>query len=401
MVKEWLDHGNAYRTRPDHLELTLYRQTEGGQREKITDRSPKVQKSAGNQWVYTWKDMPVYDVEEQAPTVAEGARLLGAAYVCLENQPVKLTNDQGKLTNYLKKETDLMGRKTWNDGQYAGRPTTVQLHLYRQADGESTWEEVTGAMPVWYRNSDDTWSFVYERISRTNASGAEYRYKVEEEVPKDYQVYYSKDSDGNQVFLENVGDGSLTLTKEVTGSGGELFREFHFTITVGTLPDGSKLPDGVYGEVSFRDGKAAITLKSGESVRADHLPGMVSYTVTEEEANLDRYRTTSEADQGVIQPFAVTEVKFTNSRTSDDKDRPVKPSPANTTTTGYGPGAIPGPAQTEQVDDDQSKKPENHIGLWVIPKTGDETPILRDILILAAAVVVLAVLLIFRKKKKK
>ena len=410
VVKEWLDHGNAYKTRPDHLELTLYRQTEGGLREKITDRSPEVKKSAGNQWVYTWKDMPVqdvdgnpytYDVEEQAPKVAEGARLLGAAYVCLENQPVKLTNDQGKLTNYLKKETDLVGRKTWNDGQYAGRPTTVQLHLYRQADGESTWEEVTGAMPVWYRNSDDTWSFVYERISRTNASGAEYRYKVEEEVPKDYRVSYSKDSDGNQVLLENVGDGSLTLTKEVTGSGGEPFREFHFTITVGTLPDGSKLPDGVYGEVSFRDGKAAITLKSGESIRADHLPGMVSYTVTEEEANLDRYRTTSEADQGVIQPFVVTEVKFTNSRTSDDKDRPVKPSPANITTTGYGPGAIPGPAQTEQVDADQSKKPENHIGLRVLPKTGDETPILRDILIMAAAVAVLAVLLIFRKKKKK
>ncbi len=409
VVKEWLDHGNAYKTRPDHLELILYRQTEGGHREKITDRSPKVQKSAGNQWVYTWKDMPIqdvngnpytYDVEEQAPTVAEGARLLDASYVCLENQPVKLANDQGKLTNYLKKETDLVGRKTWNDGQYAGRPTTVQLHLYRQADGESTWEEVTGAMPVWYRNSDDTWSFVYEKISRTNASGAVYRYKVEEEVPKDYRVYDSKDSDGNQVFLENVGDGSLTLTKEVTGSGGEQSREFHFTITVGTLPDGSRLPDGVYGEVSFRDGKAEITLKSGESVRADHLPGMVSYTVTEEEANLDRYRTTSEADQGVIQPFAVTKVKFTNSRTSDDKDRPVKPFPADTTTTGNDPGAISGPAQTERADD-QNKKSENRIGLWGIPKTGDETPILKNILILAAAVVVLAVLLIFRKKKKK
>ena len=410
VVKEWLDHGNAYKTRPDHLELILYRQTEGGHREKITDQSPEVKKSAGNQWVYTWKDMPVQDVdgnpytdevEEQAPTVAEGARLLDASYVCLENQPVKLTNDQGKLTNYLKKETDLVGRKTWNDGQYAGRPTTVQLHLYRQADGESTWEEVTGAMPVWYRNSDDTWSFVYEKISRTNGSGAVYRYKVEEEVPKDYRLYDSKDSDGNQVFLENVGDGSLTLTKEVTGSGGEPFREFHFTITVGTLPDGSNLPDGVYGEVSFRDGKAEITLKSGESVRADHLPGMVSYTVTEEEANLDRYRTTSEADQGVIQPFAVTEVKFTNSRTSDDKDHPVKPFPANTTTTGYDSGAISGPALTEQADDDQNEKLKNRIGLRVIAKTGDETPILRDILILAAAVAVLAVLLIFRKKKKK
>ena len=169
---------------------------------------------------------------------------------------------------------------------------------------------------------------------------------------------------------------------------------------MGTLPDGSRLPDGVYGEVSFRDGKAEITLKSGESVRADHLPGMVSYTVTEEEANLDRYRTTSEADQGVIQPFAVTKVKFTNSRTSDDKDRPVKPFPANTTTTGNDPGAISGPAQTERADD-RNKKPENRIGLWGIPKTGDETPILKNILILAAAVVVLAVLLIFRKKKKK
>ena len=102
----------------------------------------------------------------------------------------------------------------------------------------------------------------------------------------------------------------------------------------------------------------------------------------------------------MIQPFAVLEVKFTNSRTSDDKDRPVKPFPANTTTTGSDPGAISGPAQTEQADD-QSEKPENYIGLRVIAKTGDETPILRDILILAAAVAVLAVLLIFRKKKKK
>lgn len=64
------------------------------------------------------------------------------------------------------------------------------------------------------------------------------------------------------------------------------------------------------------------------------------------------------------------------------------------------PGALPGPAQTEQADDDQSKKPENHIGLWVTQKQG-RNPNPEGILIMAAAVAALAVLLIFRKKKKK
>ncbi len=408
VVKEWLDHSNAYKTRPDELYLILYRQIEGGVREQITDQSPEVKKSAGNQWIYTWKDMPIQDVdgnpyqyfvEEQTPSVAADAKVQGASYVCLENQPLQLADDQGKLTNYLKKETDLVGRKIWNDGQYAERPSELQLRLYRQADGESSWEELTGAEPVWYQNSDDTWSFVYENLSRTNSDGAIYHYKVEERVPDHYRVYYSNDDDGNRVLLENIGDGSLTLTKKVTGSGGELNREFHFTITMGTLPDGSKLPDGIYGDVSFTDGQAEVTLKNGQSVRIDHLPGMMSYTVVEEEANLYRYRTTSVAEQGVIEPFAVAEVLFTNARTAEDKDRPVKPNTNTSTTTNpSGPGIIT--EETITTEDRDGKTPGDTPYREIV-KTGDETPIMRSILIFAAAVAALIVLLIFRKKKKK
>ena len=408
VVKEWLDHSNAYKTRPDELNLILYRQIEGGVREQITDQSPEVKKSAGNQWIYTWKDMPIQDVdgnpyqyfvEEQTPSVAANAKVQGASYVCLENQPLQLADDQGKLTNYLKKETDLVGRKIWNDGQYAERPSELQLRLYRQADGESSWEELTGAEPVWYQNSDDTWSFVYENLSRTNSDGAIYHYKVEERVPDHYRVYYSNDDDGNRVLLENIGDGSLTLTKKVTGSGGELNREFHFTITMGTLPDGSKLPDGIYSDVSFTDGQAEVTLKNGQSVRIDHLPGMMSYTVVEEEANLYRYRTTSVAEQGVIEPFAVAEVLFTNARTAEDKDRPVKPNTNTSTTTNpSGPGIIT--EETITTEDRDGKTPGDTPYREIV-KTGDETPIMRSILIFAAAVAALIVLLIFRKKKKK
>lgn len=119
VVKEWLDHGNAYKTRPDHLELILYRQTEGGHREKITDRSPEVKKSAGNQWVYTWKDMPVqdvdgnpytYDVEEQAPTLAKGARLLDASYVCSGESAGEADQRSGK-TDQLSEEGNGSGGK--------------------------------------------------------------------------------------------------------------------------------------------------------------------------------------------------------------------------------------------------------------------------------------------------
>ena len=61
-TKTWVDHSNAYGTRPEDLTLTLYRQTAGGQEETV-DIQPQWTKDGdnGDQWTYTYSDLPLTD----------------------------------------------------------------------------------------------------------------------------------------------------------------------------------------------------------------------------------------------------------------------------------------------------------------------------------------------------
>ncbi|MDR2514030.1 MAG: DUF5979 domain-containing protein [Christensenellaceae bacterium] len=93
------------------------------------------------------------------------------------------------------------------------------------------------------------------------------------------------------------GTGALTLTKTVTGSQGELNREFHFTVylfgAAGSYPySGSKSGTLASGGV--------IALKHGESVTITGLPVGTSYSVTEAEANQEGYLSTASGAGAII-----------------------------------------------------------------------------------------------------
>lgn len=75
--------------------------------------------------------------------------------------------------------------------------------------------------------------------------------------------------------------GSLTVSKTVTGDGSKE-QMFTFEVTVYPAdPDGDPI-SGVYGDMSFDNGKAKFELKADEKKTATGLPIGASYTVTEE-----------------------------------------------------------------------------------------------------------------------
>lgn len=87
--------------------------------------------------------------------------------------------------------------------------------------------------------------------------------------------------------------GSLTVSKAVTGSGGERNREWHFTVTLSDTG-----VSGTYGGMTFANGVATFALKDGGSATATGLPANAFYAVSETEANTDGYVTTSTGRDG-------------------------------------------------------------------------------------------------------
>ena len=117
------------------------------------------------------------------------------------------------------------------------------------------------------------------------------------------------------------GSGNLSVTKAVSGSAGDTFKAFNFTVTLGDTS-----VNGAFGEMTFTDGVATFTLKHGERKTASALPAGIAYTVTEAEANQDGYTTTSDNASGSIVKDDTVTAAFTNTKVGADvTDVPSNP----------------------------------------------------------------------------
>lgn len=99
--------------------------------------------------------------------------------------------------------------------------------------------------------------------------------------------------------------GNLTISKTVVGNEGEAERNFNFTVT---LSDTSI--SGVFGDMEFHNGVAAITLRHGESKTATGLRAGIGYLVEEEECS--DYTVTKSSDTGTIKANATVMASFIN-----------------------------------------------------------------------------------------
>lgn len=314
-TKTWKDNGDAYKTRPETLTLTLKCNVEGGDSETV-NATPEWTKNDDNTWTYVYKDLPMADKTGQAYTYTVEETLPdGSAYVC--------TTDGFNLTNTLTGKVKVSGMKTWVGGQ----PAELQLTLLRSTDGEAwTTVDVADGQPTWANTDTDKWSYTYSDLPKYDENGVLYRYKVAETVPQDYD---SAAASGEAVAVEggdenvytydftNVKKGALTVEKIVQGNRGETDREFEFTVTLtGESITGVKADSvsGTFGDMTFENGVATFMLKHGESITASGLPAGLNYSVEETNANADGYTTSNSGNTGTIPSGDTAKVYFTNTK---------------------------------------------------------------------------------------
>ena len=104
-------------------------------------------------------------------------------------------------------------------------------------------------------------------------------------------------------------EGGICVSKTVSGAGGSTSRNFTFTVELS-----DKGINGVYGEMTFKDGIASFKLRHGESKIASGLPVGVTYSVTE--SDNAGYTVTSTGDTGKIKSGETVQVQFENYKRS-------------------------------------------------------------------------------------
>lgn len=91
---------------------------------------------------------------------------------------------------------------------------------------------------------------------------------------------------------EEVVNGALEISKTVVADSVDENQEFTFNINL------SEKLSGTYGDITFTEGSATVTLKDGQSVNITDLPTGITYTVSEEE--VENYKPLQTTFSGVI-----------------------------------------------------------------------------------------------------
>ena len=320
--KTWKDNGGAYGTRPDNVELELYRTSVGGEAVLVDADTMKEEGIAfrwtekeGDRWSYEYTGLPVTDSRgnEYAYSVKEAEEMEAGDGDVYRAGPEGTADNGYALTNTLTDTIDIPVEKVWTDSDDKGgtRPDSIRLVLC--ANGEE-YREATVERPD---TDDGRWAYTFEGLPEYDEDGVRIEYTVaEKEVPDGYDVRV----DG--MTVENVARGGLTVTKTVKGNAGDKDKEFTFIVTL----DNENIT-GLYGDMEFEDGKARFTISDGESLSADGLPGGTGYSVREEEEGSDGYVTRSENSEGTIPAGDIITVKYINSKDippADDSDTDTK-----------------------------------------------------------------------------
>ena len=295
--------------------------------------------------------------------------------------------------NYIlsKKNTDAPAQEVF----LLGNEDALQSgwFLKRMADADGTddyymWQVASGIRMVFDKNGGDTEAsprvMLQEKIAgvvnhfdlptveptrsgykftgwNTKADGTGDVFTAETDVTESMTVYAQ--------WQPLAGSGNLTVSKTVTGNAGDTSKEFHFTVKMDTPINGT------YGDMSFTDGTALLTLKHNEKRTATGLPADVHYEVTEAEANQNGYTTTAENASGIIVKDTTVVASFTNNKNSNPSGgQPTAPTPGN--------NPSDKPTGTTSTNSNHS---ENITGLASSPQTGDQNNLTLWIVLLVGS----------------
>ncbi|MDY6221482.1 MAG: Cna B-type domain-containing protein [Candidatus Alectryocaccobium sp.] len=311
VIKDWADVSDS-ENRPLDLELTLERTTVANPSDndwQPVDDVKYTWEKDGDQWTTSFAGLPKYDIESGKAYTYRVTETVPEGY---KQEIISSDANTFHFKNTRSELIDIPVQKIWADNanNLGYRPGSITVELY--ANGQPTGQILElkpGALQnLWnfLTGSDAGWSGVFEDEPKYDDTGALIAYSVmETSVSEHYRISYGEEQDGTQI-ITNTANGNLTVTKNVTGSG-DLESDFHFTVK---LSDQSL--NGVYGEMTFQNGVAEVTLSHGESKTATDLPAGVTYSVVEQEANQGAYTTTSSGETGTILPGDTAQVSFVN-----------------------------------------------------------------------------------------
>ena len=281
--------------------------------------------------------------------------------------------------NYIlsKKNTDAPAQEVF----LLGNEDALQSgwFLKRMADADGTddyymWQVASGIRMVFDKNGGDTEAsprvMLQEKIAgvvnhfdlptveptrsgykftgwNTKADGTGDIFTAETDVTESMTVYAQ--------WQPLAGSGNLTVSKTVTGNAGDTSKEFHFTVKLDTPINGT------YGDLSFTDGTALLTLKHNEKKTATGLPTDVHYEVTETEANQNGYTTTAENASGIIVKDTTVVASFTNNKNSNTSGgQPTASTPGNN----------PSDKPTGTTSTNPQTGDQNNLTLWIVLLVG-------------------------------
>ena len=305
--------------------------------------------------------------------------------------------------------------KKWTEETH---PDHVYVALYRVGDASGEKVKLDSHVEL---NAENNWSASFADLPSkcvTNGEVEDCHYIVEEETVEGWKesssAEYDKENKTYKITLTNtpIQYGSLTVSKEVTGSG-DKEKEFPFKVTL----QGETAMNGTYGDMEFVDNVVTFTLKHGESKSAAGLPEGVAYTV--EESGNEGYTVTKTGDVGTIVGGETAVVKFVNAMNGGENPNPnpnPNPTPDNngggssgghgggggssrrgsSTTTSSGPAAEP----TEPVTPVEPE-PQPVVLTEGLPKTGEDRMDVPMILLTVGMMAAAYVLMTGRKKTEE
>lgn len=157
--------------------------------------------NAGNNWTYTFADLPQYEAETDAKYTYV-AREVSVGDTPVKDLNYEITHTDGEQrdgtfhTVYTTTianvgRTDIPVTKTWldNHNAYGTRPDTLTLTLYRRIDGgaEEMVREVMPPAESWTKDEEtDTWTYTFADLPIADKDGNRYIYRVAETVPEGY-----------------------------------------------------------------------------------------------------------------------------------------------------------------------------------------------------------------------
>lgn len=188
-------------------------------------------------------------------------------------------------------------------------PAAAKATVRLLADGKDTGKSIE-------LNESNNWRGSFKGLAKYSKSGAEVAYTVAEDAVEGYSPEVTGDAGRGFTVTNTVKTGELDVSKTVVAREGlavDADKTFEFAVEA-TDAAGHGV-SGAYGDATFKDGKATLKLKDGQTARITGLPAGTAYTVTERAA--DGYKAAvngaegSKAD-GSIAADKVSSAAFTN-----------------------------------------------------------------------------------------